>query len=114
MKTFLIRLLKVLAVLLVVLAALVAVSIPSFVKARNTSCQNACIGNMRHIDSAKEQWAFEQKKEDGDPIDLQGVNEFIKGAVTPVCPGGGSYRYNAIGTDPECNITTPTRHAYAG
>jgi type II secretory pathway pseudopilin PulG len=52
-KSFVISLTAV--VLVLILAAIAA---PSFINARNTSCQNACINNLRMIDSGKEQAAL--------------------------------------------------------
>jgi len=81
-----------------------AITIPAFVKARDTSMQNACVNNMRFIDSAKEQWALENAREDGAIVDTDGVNQYIKGQTTPICPKGGRYDYHVIGDDPECSI----------
>jgi len=36
----------------------IAVAIPSFIKARSTSSQQACINNLRMIDARKTQWAM--------------------------------------------------------
>jgi len=81
-----------------------AIAIPSFVKARDTSQRNACINNMRQIDSAKEQWALTERKMEGDTVDIDAVNEYIKGGVTPSCPAEGKYEYKQIGIDPECSV----------
>ena len=86
------------------------IAIPSFVKARTTSQQNACVNNLRQLDSAKEQWAMATNKSDGDAPVESGVLEYIKGAAMPVCPDGGTYELNAIGTSPACS--TP-EHALA-
>lgn len=83
---------------------LAAIAIPSFVKARDTSQHNACINNLRQIDAAKEQWAMAQLKEDGDPVEEQGMVQYIKGAALPVCPKGGIYTVGPIGVDPRCSI----------
>lgn len=40
------------------LLVIIAIVIPSFIKARNTGAQNACINNLRMIDSGKEQAAL--------------------------------------------------------
>lgn len=93
------------AIMVVVIPMCAAISIPSFVKARTTSQQNACINNLRQIDSAKEQWALAEAKSDGDSVDIDAVNQYLKGGTTPVCPAGGSYTYNPIGINPTCNIT---------
>jgi hypothetical protein len=81
-----------------------AIAIPSFVKARSTSQKNACINNLRIMDAAKEQWAMVKHKVDGDEVDPAGVLEYMKGGKMPVCPGGGTYKLNPIGTMPECSI----------
>jgi hypothetical protein len=78
---------------------------PGFVKARTTAIKNACINNLRQIDGAKEQWALDNKKNAGDApteSDLIGPDNYIR--VMPVCPGGGYYAFNPIGTLPTCTI----------
>ena len=46
-------------IVVAIIGLLAAIAIPNFLKARSTSQQNACINNMRQIDSAKQQWALE-------------------------------------------------------
>src|SRR5437870_13691214 len=48
----------------VFIGLLAAIAIPNFVKARNTSQANACINNMRQVDSADQQWALETRSEE--------------------------------------------------
>ena len=94
-------------VVLVVAGALVG---PSLVFRPRTTCsaQNACINNLRMIDSAKEQWAMAQTESNGSCVVTSEVNQYLKGATTPSCPQGGTYTYNVIGTDPQCSITNPS------
>ena len=47
-------------IVVAIIGLLAAIAIPNFVRARTTSQQNACINNLRLIDSAKQQWALEQ------------------------------------------------------
>jgi len=81
--------------------------VPSFVKARNTSARNACINNLRQIDSGKEQAALANKWEDGtdcdNPTNKAVINQYIKGNTTPLCPDGGTYSYNLMGKNPTCS-----------
>jgi len=65
---------------------LAGIALPSFVKARNTAQQNACINNLRQIDSAKEQAALAQRWTDDQVVDVKIVNQYIKGNTTPTCP----------------------------
>jgi prepilin-type N-terminal cleavage/methylation domain-containing protein len=88
-------------IVVAIIGLLAAIAIPSFVKARATSQQNACINNLRQIDSAKEQWALAEKKVDNDPIVKTEVDSYMK--KVPNCPAGGAYTYGNVGTDPDCD-----------
>ena len=101
-------------IVVAIIGLLAAIAIPSFVKARNTSQQNACINNLRQIDGGKEQAAMALRLSDGDSVATDSVNEYIKGSSTPDCPGGGTYVYEPIGTNPDCSIDDPTSHTFAG
>jgi len=92
-------------IVVAIIGLLAAIAIPSFVKARATSQQNACINNLRQIDSAKEQWALAEKKTDADTVNTSEANEYIKGDTVPTCPADGTYVYGAVGTDPTCTVT---------
>jgi len=48
-------------IVVAIIGLLAAIAIPNFVRARTTSQQNACINNLRLIDSSKQQWALEQR-----------------------------------------------------
>jgi len=97
-------------IVVAIIGLLAAIAIPSFVKARNTAQQNGCINNLRMIDSGKEQAALANKWAAGNDPSTIVVNTYIKGDSTPECPAGGTYTYNVIGTNPVCNIMTPTSH----
>ena len=97
-------------IVVAIIGLLAAIAIPSFVKARNTAQQNACINNLRMIDSGKEQAALANKLADNTAVTTTVVDAYIKGTTTPVCPAGGTYTYQVIGTNPICNITSPTSH----
>jgi hypothetical protein len=91
---------------LAVPAMLSAIAIPNFVKARSTSQQNACINNLRQLDAAKNQWALEQGKKNGDACaadDLKPYIRLINGQL-PKCPAGGTYTIGVIGETPKCSI----------
>ena len=95
-------------IVVAIIGLLAAIAIPSFMKARTTSQKNACINNLRQIEAAKEQWALENKKSTGDSIITTAVDVYMKS--TPVCPAGGGYTYDIVGTDASCSITTPVAH----
>ncbi|MCG2658750.1 MAG: prepilin-type N-terminal cleavage/methylation domain-containing protein, partial [Kiritimatiellae bacterium] len=46
-------------IVVAIIGLLAAIAIPSFMRARTTSQQNACINNLRQIEAAKDQYALE-------------------------------------------------------
>jgi hypothetical protein len=91
------------SVMVAPIGMLAAIAIPSFVKARSTSQQNACINNLRQLDAAKEQWAMASNSAAGAiPVEKEAL-QYIRGAAMPICPQGGSYTLNVIGVTPTCS-----------
>lgn len=79
-----------------------AIAIPNFVHARETAQRNACINNLRMIDAAKQQWALEKGKKEGDLPTQDDLMPYI--GHWPVCPQGGTYTINPIGQAPTCSV----------
>jgi prepilin-type N-terminal cleavage/methylation domain-containing protein len=105
-------------IVVAIIGLLAAIAIPNFVKARTTSQQNACINNLRLVDSSKQQWALEQKKQTTDTpqgTDLQPYLGRGSNGELPTCPVdpqnsfATSYNPNNVGTPPVCLIV-PTTH----
>ena len=94
-------------IVVAIIGLLASIAIPSFMKARTTSQQNACINNLRQIESAKEQWAMANMKATGAAIVSTDIDTYMK--TTPTCPAGGAYTYKVIGTSAACNITGHTQ-----
>ena len=90
-------------IVVAIIGLLAAIAIPNFVKARETAQANACINNMRQIESAKEQWALEKGKTTGDAVTVAEAELYIKGGM-PTCPAGGAYTVGAVGTDVVCSL----------
>jgi len=100
--------LVVLPVIIGIVGLLAAIAVPSFIKARQTSQVNACINNMRMIDSAKEQAAMEQRSDGGAVLPNAQISPYLKGGLeSTMCPAGGDYTVNPVGTEPECSIHGP-------
>lgn len=109
-------------IVVAIIGLLAAIAIPSFMKARTTSQKNACINNLRQIESAKDQWAVEHGGTNGQLIDANATvwtnlvglaSGYIK--TNPACPASGSalakglqtraaadYTVGTIGTLPIC------------
>jgi type II secretory pathway pseudopilin PulG len=87
-----------------------AVVIPNFVKARVTSCANACVNNLRQIDAAAQQFALERGLTNGQPIhfpdDLTPYIKLNSAGSIPPCPKGGRYSISKIGETPTCTMST--------
>jgi RNA polymerase sigma factor (sigma-70 family) len=65
-----------------------------------------CVGNLRQIDSAKQQWALENKKQITDTPTMKDLIPYIgqgPGIYMPVCPDGGDYSIGTVGEKPTCS-----------
>ena len=71
---------------------------------REAILRNACINNLRQIDGAKNTWALEKGKKNGDPVTEADIKTYIQGGKLPVCPGGGKYTIGKVGELPTCSI----------
>ena len=96
-------------IVVAIIGLLAAIAIPNFVRARTTAQKNACINNLRQIDGAKEQWALENKKKDGDTptsAELFGASLYMRDS--PTCPAdGAAYTLQPVGTKQSC-VNGPT------
>ncbi len=86
-------------------------------RADAVSRQNACVNNLRLIDSAKNQWALENHKNEGDTLTAVELRAYIgcgKGDLMPSCPDDGlneftnSYDLNPVGQPPSCKMRSHT------
>ena len=88
----------------VLIIGFLAVVVPNFIRARNTSAKNSCINNLRQIDSGKQQWALENRKETNDIPTEADVANYLKNNTFPVCPHGGTYTIGRVDEDPKCSF----------
>jgi prepilin-type N-terminal cleavage/methylation domain-containing protein len=102
-------------IVVAIIGLLAAIAIPNFVKARTTSQQNACINNLRLIDSSKQQWALEQRKQNSDTPQGTDLQPYLGRGVNgelPACPVDSqnsfatSYTANNVATKPACQIVS--------
>ncbi len=97
-------------IVVAIIGLLAAIAIPNFAKMRTNAQRQACIMNLKAIDSAKEAWAAENRKANGDAVDETAVNSYLKNGQAPECPGGGTYTYNTVGTPPTCSLGSAAGH----
>ena len=106
-------------IVVAIIGLLAAIAIPNFVKSRTTSQMNACINNLRLIDSSKQQWALEQRKTTTDlpqGTDLQPYLGRGSAGELPYCPADSTETWttsynagiNSIGVPPVCGIVSST------
>ena len=102
-------------IVVAIIGLLAAIAIPNFIKARATSQMNACINNLRQIDSAKQQWALETHQNGtASPTSASITGYLGRGALgslaSVVCPADvahsfpTSYTINDTATAPTCII----------
>ena len=77
-------------IVVAIIGLLAAIAIPNFVKARKTAQGNACINNLRQIDSAIQQYALEHNSKDDAPITADDVRKYMRNEEMPVCPTGNT------------------------
>jgi prepilin-type N-terminal cleavage/methylation domain-containing protein len=106
-------------IVVAIIGLLAAIAIPNFVKARATSQANACINNMRQIDSAVQQFAIETGKKVGDPVNYPtDLSPYIKlNSVNsiPGCPALGTYTVYPVANTPSvtCSLGSNVTPAHA-
>lgn len=89
-------------IVVLIIGILLAIAVPNFIKARETSREKSCQSNLKQIDAAKEQWAMDARMNTGDvPAWSDLVPSYMK--RQPECPSGGTYTLNGVGTDPTCS-----------
>lgn len=92
-------------IVVLIIGILLAIAVPNFIRARETSRGRTCVANLRQIEAAKEQWAMENQKTGADvaaQADLAGANAYMK--TFPTCPSGGTYTIAAVNANPTCSI----------
>ena len=102
-------------IVVLIIAVLLAIAIPNFLRARETSRAKSCSANLRQIETAKEQWAMDTKAGATDePGAADLVDEYMKGTpdTLPECPSGGTYTIDTMSVRPSCDAGSGTPGTY--
>jgi prepilin-type N-terminal cleavage/methylation domain-containing protein len=95
-------------IVVAIIGLLAAIAIPNFVNARTYAQAKACINNLVKIDAVACQFALENGKRNGDPInypnDLTPYIKLNRAGSIPGCPAGGTYSENLVGASPACSL----------
>ena len=91
-------------IVVLIIAVLLAIAIPNFLRARETSRAKSCCANLRQIETAKEQWAMDTKASATDAPASMAVlaPDYMKN--TPECPSDGAYTIADMSTRPTCDV----------
>jgi len=106
-------------IVVLIIGILLAIAIPNFVSARESSRAKACVGNLKQIDSATQQYCMDKRLSTSTYVaskptvdtsattGLVGATGYIRS--TPICPSTGlSTTYAtaaAIAGTPQCTIS---------
>jgi type II secretory pathway pseudopilin PulG len=81
-----------------------AIGIPNFLRARFPAQKNACIANLRLIDSAVQQWALENKQPASATVVAANVTPYLRNNAMPEEPAGGAYSVTTTDESPTCSL----------
>jgi general secretion pathway protein G len=105
-------------IVVAIIGMLASMAIPNLIRSRQTARMNACINNLRLIDSSKQQWALENHASEASvpqASDLQPYLGHTSAGELPFCPQdpaqtfATSYTINDLSQKPACLIA-PTTH----
>ena len=95
-------------IVVLIIGILLAIAIPNFVSAREASRCKACVGNLKQLDSASQQFAMDNKKSSTYAMtsaDFTGLAPTYLHAM-PTCPEGGTYSQGAtLANYPQCSYS---------
>lgn len=91
-------------IVVLIIGILLAIAVPNFLRARETSRTRTCVANLRQIEAAKEQAAMELRMVGTDtPTQAQLEPDYVKS--WPSCPSTATaYTIGTINSDPTCSI----------
>lgn len=98
-------------IVVAIIGIIIAIAVPAFIRARETSRARACQENLSKIDGAVEQYAMENNIANGTSVSLSDLHNtggtgYLKSE--PECPGGGTYSSSIdVGDAPSCDYTEP-------
>src|SRR5579864_4394653 len=90
-------------IVVLIIGILLAIAVPNFMQARDSSRAKACVSNLNEISSAKEQWATDTKAADtATPAWTDLTPTYVKSQ--PSCPAAGTYTIGDMSTNPSCSV----------
>jgi prepilin-type N-terminal cleavage/methylation domain-containing protein len=98
-----------LMIVVAIIGLLTTLAMPNLAKARDTSRLNMIYSNLRALDSAKDQWALDNNKATGTPVDdISVLSKYFRwGSIRDVL--NETYVPNAVGTPSEADLPPGVR-----
>ena len=97
-------------IVVAIIALLAAIAVPGFLRARKRSQASRVINDLRLIDSAVDQYAIENNKSPGDPVEITDWTKYLKAGTNLYNTGqdilGNSYSVVAVDTVPRVPTAT--------
>lgn len=95
-----------------IIALLASVAIPGFIRARKAAQRTSCRNNLQKIEAAKESWAFDFMRVEGDVPSSDDLRPYLKRRVGGFrCPLDhsdadffGLYEIQPLGSHPTCAL----------
>lgn len=95
------------AIVVAVLGVMAMIALPNMFSARKNAELKICITNLRAIDHAKQQWGFENgKDEDAEPR-FSDIEPYLTAQqLNSICPIGGKYEIKQLKDNPTCSFAS--------
>jgi prepilin-type N-terminal cleavage/methylation domain-containing protein len=94
-----------------IIGLLAVIAIPNFLKARNSARVKACMNNLRVMNGAKTQWAFDARQSSAAVPVTTDIAPYLRNGM-PECPANGTYRIRRVSRNPSCSFW-PEGHTLA-
>ena len=102
-------------IVVMIIGVLLNIATPSLINARDKGQARACVKNLTDFQTAKEQYAMDNKIPESSttPITWTNISPYIRAAggtsaTGPTCPtNGAAYQYNTPLTSPVCTYGGP-------
>jgi prepilin-type N-terminal cleavage/methylation domain-containing protein len=89
-------------IVVLIIGILLAIAIPNFIRARESSRAKSCQANLKQIDSSTEQYLMDNKTTTYPALGALNPT-YLKSA--PSCPSGGTYSIGSASANPTCSIS---------
>lgn len=89
-------------IVLLVITILFSIAVPAYMRLRESSKGKVCATNLRQLQSSKERWAMDNRKNNTDTPALADLYpNYVR--RLPYCPSGGKYELGTVGEPVSCS-----------